>query len=209
MNDNKVPQAAESRATQHWEAVKRRLGEIESRLVAEFEPAPADVQQRLRQRAQVLAQPGPPVETGELLDLQLFEISQETYGIETQYVVEVVPLRQLAAIPCTPDHILGIVNVRGRMVSVLDLRRFFELPFKGLSDLNSVVVIADEQMEFGLLTDRIQGSRVLPERQVLEPPSHLQGIRADYLLGVTADRWILLDGRRLLRDPRLVVEDRV
>ncbi|MDC0663416.1 chemotaxis protein CheW [Marinobacter sp. SS21] len=209
MNNDKLPQETESRATQHWAAIKRRLAEMESRLVAEFEPAPAEVEQRLRQRAEKLARPEPPMEAGSTLDLQLFELSQETYGIETRYVDEVVPLRQLASIPCTPDHILGIVNVRGRMVSVLDLRRFFELPFKGLSDLNSVMVIADKHMEFGLLTDRIQGSSVFPECKVLEPPAHLQGIRADYLLGVTADQRILLDGQRLLTDPHLVVEDRL
>lgn len=209
MNKDKVSQATESRANQHWISIKRRLSEIESRLAAEFEPSPADVRHRLRQRAQELARPEVPAEDGVTLDLQLFEISGETYGLETRYIDEVVPLRQLANIPCTPEHILGIVNVRGRMVSVLDLRRFFELPFKGLSDLNSVMVISNEHMEFGLLTDRIHGSSLLPEHQVLEPPAHLQGIRADYLLGVTAEQWILLDGQRLLMDSRLVVEDRL
>ncbi len=153
--------------------------------------------------------PGQQVETGATLDLQVFELSQETYAIETRYVEEVVPLKLMAPIPCTPDYILGLVNVRGRMVSVVDIRCFFELPLQGLSDLNSVVVIADDQMEFGLLTDRIQDGVVLPESQVLPPPANLKGIRADYLLGVTADQWTLLDGQKLLADPRLVVEERI
>lgn len=209
MSREQTPGTTGSGDRQHWEEIKKRLGEIELRLAAEFDPTPEDVKERLRQRAQQLAQPEPEIEMGEILDVQLFKISQETYGIETRYVEEVVPLRQLATVPCTPEHILGIVNVRGRMVSVLDLRRFFELPFKGLSDLNSVMVVSDGQMEFGLLTDRIQGSRALPERQILEPPAHLQGIRSDYLLGVTAAQWVILDGQRLLADPRLVVEERV
>lgn len=191
----------------YWQQTRQRLREIESRLISGFEPTPDEVHNRLRQRARELAEPQPEAEASPMLELQLFELSRETYGIETRYVTEVVPLKQLAQVPCTPDHILGIVNVRGRMVSVLDIRRLFDLPLKGLSDLNNVMVIADETMEFGLLTDRIQGSRMLPEAQVQPPPAHLQGIRADYLLGVTAGLWILLDGQRLLADPRLVVED--
>lgn len=204
-----MTEEAEPKGAQHWDEIKRRLNEIESRLVMEFNPAPDEVRNRLRQRARELARPVQRAETGATLDLQVFELSQETYAIETRYVEEVVPLKLLAPIPCTPDHILGLVNVRGRMVSVVDIRCFFELPLKGLSDLNSVVVIADDQMEFGLLTDRIQNGVVLPESRVLPPPANLQGIRADYLLGVTADQWTLLDGRKLLVDPRLVVEERV
>lgn len=204
-----MTEEAEPKGAQHWDEIKRRLNEIESRLVMEFNPAPDEVRNRLRQRARELARPVQRAETGATLDLQVFELSQEIYAIETRYVEEVVPLRMMAPIPCTPDYILGLISVRGRMVSVLDIRCFFELPLKGLSDLNSVVVIADDQMEFGLLTDRIQNGVVLPESRVLPPPANLQGIRADYLLGVTADQWTLLDGRKLLVDPRLVVEERV
>lgn len=200
---------AKPKGAQHWDEIRHRLSGIESRLVTEFAPDPEEVRNRLRQRARELARPVPQVETGATLDLQVFELSQEIYAIETRYVDEVVQLKMMAPIPCTPDYILGLINVRGRMVSVLDIRCFFGLPFKGLSDLNSVVVIADDQMEFGLLTDRIQNPVVLPESRVLPPPANLQGIRADYLLGVTADQWTLLDGQKLLADPRLVVEERI
>ncbi len=193
---------------QHWEQIKERMQALESALLAELEPGPEAVHRRLKERARELARPAPNETTGEMLDLQLFELSGETYAIETEYVDEAVPLRQMTTIPCTPEFVLGIVNVRGRMVSVVDLRRFFDLPIKGLSDQNRLLVIHDEHMEFALLTDRVPGGTLLPTAELQDPPVHLEGIRADYLLGVTDRHWAVLDAGRLLADPRLVVEER-
>ena len=192
----------------HWEHIKARMQAVESALVTELEPGPEAVQRRLKERARELARPAPPGTTGETLDLQIFELSGETYAIETRYVDEAVPLKRMTTVPCTPDFVLGIVNVRGRMVSVVDLRRFFDLPLKGLSDQNRLLVIHDERMEFALLTDRVPGGTLLPTGELQEPPANLSGIRADYLLGVTAHQLTVLDAGRLLADPRLVVEER-
>ncbi len=192
---------------QYWEQIKTRMQDLESALVTGFEPAPETVHHRLRERARLLAQPAPKDTSGERLDVQVFELSGETYAVETRYVDEALPLRQMTTIPCTPNFILGVVNVRGRMVSVVDLRCFFGLPLKGLSDQNHLLVIHSERMEFALLTDRVPGGFRLPRQEIQEPPVNLEGVRKDYLLGVTVRHWTVLDADRLLTDPRLVVED--
>jgi purine-binding chemotaxis protein CheW len=101
--------------------------------------------------------------------------------------------------------VLGIVNVRGHIVSVLDLRVFFELPIEGLSDKNYLVVLRNQDMEFGLLADRIRGIEQIPRDSLQAGLANLTGIRANYLLGVTAEQTTVLDGARLLGDPNLRV----
>src|SRR5882757_6299566 len=96
---------------------------------------PNDPQEILRARARVLARPPErQAEAGAMLDLLEFRLAQECYAVENRYVQEVCPLKELTPLPCTPPFLLGIVNVRGRILPVLDLKKFFDLPEKGLTD---------------------------------------------------------------------------
>ncbi|WP_409524974.1 chemotaxis protein CheW [Nitrincola sp. MINF-07-Sa-05] len=176
---------------------------------SQTEPDEDQMQQCLVERARLLARPD--VEPDNSLQLALFhfELAQEIYAVEAQFVIEVLPLRQLTSIPGTPDHLPGVVSVRGRIVSVLDLRCLFEMPRRGLTDLNRIAVLSNGTMEFALLTDRTVGFCTIPEQALQAGPSHLKGIRKEYLLGVTQEHWAVLDGRKLLGDPHLVVESYV
>jgi len=91
----------------------------------------------------------------------------------------------------------------------VDLRRFFELPEVGLSDLNRVLVVSDGTVEFGLLADAVAGVISLPLDQLKAPPAALTGIREEFLAGVTADRLALLDIAKILRDRRILVHEEV
>jgi purine-binding chemotaxis protein CheW len=82
---------------------------------------------------------------------------------------------------------------------------FFELPIEGLSDKNYLVVLRNQDMEFGLLADRIRGIKQIPRDSLQAGLANLTGIRANYLLGVTAEQTTVLDGTRLLGDPNLRV----
>lgn len=190
-----------------WEHLKERMRLTEQGLQAEFEPSAEQVRLRLEQRAASLAATTAAIAREPLLELLLFELCEEFYAVETRHVEVVVPLRQMTPIPCTPEFVLGVMSVRGRVRSILDLRRFFELPLTGLSDRNTVVVLSGGDMEFCLLADRIVGSQSMAAIRLQKPLSNLAGIRADYLLGVTHQHWAVLDAEKLLRDSRLIVND--
>ncbi|MGC3990727.1 MAG: chemotaxis protein CheW [Chthoniobacteraceae bacterium] len=70
--------------------------------------------------------------------------------------------------PCVPAFIRGVVNLRGRILPVLDLKRFFDLPEKGITDLHRIIFVRGCEMEFGLLADEITGVRTIAER-TLQP----------------------------------------
>jgi purine-binding chemotaxis protein CheW len=168
----------------------------------------ASAEQILRARAQKLARP--PVrapETKELLEVLEFRLSQERYAVETEYVREVYPLKDLTPLPGTPSFVLGIVNVRGRILAVFDLKKFFALPERGLTDLHRIILVRGADLEFGLLADEIAGVRSLPLKSLQPSLPTLTGIGADYLKGVTADHLVVLNMARILQDPRIIVQD--
>ena len=118
----------------------------------------------------------------------------------------VARLGELTPVPGAPDFLVGITNRGGEILAVMDLRPFFGLAAKGLSDLSRVIVLSDDQAELGVLADAIDEVIPLRTDEVLEPPLTATGIGREYLRGVTADALIVLDGGVLLRDPRLCID---
>jgi purine-binding chemotaxis protein CheW len=168
------------------------------------------VRQVLHERALALAQRAvEPPAADTLIELLEFRLAHERYAVETRHVREVHPFRNLTPLPCAPAFVRGVVNVRGRIIAVIDIKRFFDLPEAGLSDLHRVVLIQGHGMEVGLLADSVAGVQSIPLQDLQEQLPHLTGIRADYLKGVTAEGLVVLDARRLLEDPRIIVEEEV
>jgi purine-binding chemotaxis protein CheW len=137
----------------------------------------------------------------------IFTLAAETYGIESAFVREVYPLKDFTPLPGVPSYIFGIVNVRGQILPVVDLKKFFNLPEKGLGDLNRVIILYDDQMEFGILADVVQGTQDIELEDILTVPPTINGIGEEYLKGVTKERLIVLNAKRLLSDKNIVVND--
>lgn len=168
------------------------------------------VEQILHERAVALARrPILPPAPETLIELLEFRLAHERYAVETRHVREVHPLRSLTPLPCAPGFVRGIVNVRGRITAVLDIKRFFELPEAGLTDLHRVVLIQGQGIEVGLLADAIVGVHAIPLQDLQDQLPTLTGIRADFLKGITADGLVVLDAQRMLEDPRIIVEEEV
>lgn len=162
----------------------------------------------LRERAIALARsPEAQESEGERLELLEFILAQERYAIESVYVREVYPLTEFTPIPGTPAFILGIINVRGQILSVTNLKKFFDLPEKGLTDLNKVVILRKGGMEFGLLADAVVGIRFVSLSEIQPSLSTLTGIRSKYLRGVTPDALVILDAAKILSDPKMIVQE--
>jgi purine-binding chemotaxis protein CheW len=164
----------------------------------------------LRARADALAQPAvnaqPPA--GGLAVLE-FGLAQERYGIAAHAVREVFPLRMLTPVPCCPRFVLGIVNVRGQILPVVDIKKLFDLPDQALSELNKVIIVHDEEMELGILADVVIGMRLVPLDSIQTSLPTLAGIRERYLKGITRDRLVVLNIEKILLDPKIVVNEEV
>ncbi|MGH8442507.1 MAG: chemotaxis protein CheW [Nevskiaceae bacterium] len=175
-----------------------------------FRPAAThDAREILRARARALARIPAPAAAGGLLEVLEFGLAQERYAVETRHVREVQPLKQLSPLPCTPPFLLGVVNLRGRVVPVFDIRKLFDLPEQGLTDLHRVIVVRGADLELGLLAETIVAVRSVALDSLQASLPTLTGIRADYLKGVTAGNLVVLELDRILTDPRIVVDQRV
>jgi len=173
-------------------------------------PAGLDKQKVLRERAVALAREPAKEKLAEaMLEVVEFRLAAERYGIESAFVREVYPLRELTPVPCTPPFVMGIVNVRGQIVTVVDLKRFFDLPQQGLSDLNKVVILRAPGMGVGILADAVLGVRAVPVAALQPALPTLTGVREEFLRGVTAERLVVLDAGKLLSMPLLCVNEEV
>ncbi|HWQ35671.1 MAG TPA: chemotaxis protein CheW [Blastocatellia bacterium] len=194
-----------------WNIIHQRLRLAEQALAEQSAAlTPEEQHGILRTRAQKLAR-APLQQTAEETQLEVieFRMAGERCAIETAWVREVWPLRELTPVPCTPPFVRGVINVRGRIVSVIEPGRFFGLQSGGLTDLNKAIILHSPQMEFGLLADEIIGVRAVPVNALQPELPTLTGLRADYLRGVTGDGLVILAADRLLSDPNLIVREEV
>lgn len=172
--------------------------------------ASSEAQRILKERAQALARvPQAPPTDEVLLEILEFRLAKECYAVETRHVQEVHPLRELTPLPGTPPFLRGIVNVRSRILPVLDLKRFFGLPEQGLTDLHRIILVRGHDLELGLLADVVAGVHTLPAGSLQPSLPTLTGIHAEYLKGVTDERLVVLDLDRVLTDPKIIVHEDV
>lgn len=197
-------------ARTNWQDIHERLERARLALERGFELSEERQRQILKQRARVQAQPPPvAVAPDQLLEVIEFRLAGVRYAVETQWAREVWPLRELTPVPCTPAFVRGVINLRGRILSVVDLRRFFDLPLGGLSDLNKVILLRTAALEFGILADQVLGVRQVALAELHPVASGLGGIRAEYVRGVTSDTLLVLAVEQLLADPRLIVREEI
>ena len=169
-----------------------------------------EIRTLLKNRAIAMAQePEQKRETSTITEIIEFILAAESYGIESAFVREVYPLKDYTPLPGLPPYIFGIINVRGQILSVIDLKKFFNLPEKGLGDLNRVIILCDDQMEFGILADMVHGTQQIELEDIRDVPSTVTGIGEEYLKGVTKERLIVINAKRLLSDKSIVVNDEV
>jgi purine-binding chemotaxis protein CheW len=208
--DEAAPRRKKRLVPVDWHEVRLRLEAARAAIEQVWAPPPEETRRILKTRAEALAREHAPAATaGERLEVVEFVLAGERYAVETRVVRDVYPLEQLTPLPCTPAFVLGIVNLRGEILSVIDIKKFFDLPEKGLTDLNKVIVLESGAMRFGILADAITGVHRIPVAGIQPSLPTLTGIRAEYLRGVTAGRTVILDAEALLTDPNIVVQEQV
>ncbi len=182
-----------------WAEIHRRMDAIEHTLELGWKPSGERKQRVLRERAAALSrEPLGAEPTGETLEVLEFLLAHEHYGMELRYVREVYLLKDLTPLPGTPAFILGVANVRGQVLLIVDLKRLFDLPDRGLTDLNKIIIVEAPGVELGILADSVLGLVTVPAAEIQPALPTLTGIREDFLRGVTRQSMVLLDAKKLL-----------
>ncbi len=133
----------------------------------------------------------------ESIEVTEFVLATEHYGIETSFIEEVHTLTAYTYVPCTPDYVYGIMNIRGEIVSIIDLKVLLGLPQVGITDLKKVIIVHNNHMKFGVLADQIIGVGHIPMDYIQNPPQTLHDDQKKYLRGVTKNSVIVLDVEKI------------
>jgi purine-binding chemotaxis protein CheW len=161
----------------------------------------------LRNRARAIAQRPPIPEAGETLAYLEFVVAGEKFGLGIASVQEVCPLKDFAPLPGVPSFIKGVMNLRGRILAILDLVSLFRLPSKGLTSQNKVIFLHQETMTTGVLADEVRGLRTVMLNRLQASLPTLDGKRAEYLKGIAPDCTVILDAGKIMADKTLVLQE--
>lgn len=140
-----------------------------------------------------------------------FVLGAAHYAVPAANVREVRPVHELTPVPCTPAFVSGIMSAHGRIIAVIDLKTYLDLPESGLTDLNKVIILQHADMEFGVLADGIVGGHWLPLSQIESqaPSPASPHPRVACVRGVTPQQTTVLDVRAIASDPSFVIDEEV
>ncbi|WP_282176965.1 chemotaxis protein CheW [Vibrio nereis] len=139
----------------------------------------------------------------EVLQWVTFQLEEETYGINVMQVREVLRYTEIAPVPGAPDYVLGIINLRGNVVTVIDTRSRFGLIDGEITDNTRIIVIESEHQVIGILVDSVAEVVYLRSSQIDTTPSVGTDESAKFIQGVSnrdGKLLILVDLNKLLTD---------
>lgn len=141
--------------------------------------------------------------TDEVLQWVTFKLEDETYGINVMQVQEVLRYTEIAPVPGAPMYVLGIINLRGNVVTVIDTRQRFGLESAELTDNTRIVIIEAEKQVIGILVDSVAEVVYLKKSEIDEAPNVGNEESAKFIQGVSnrdGELLILVDLNQLLSD---------
>jgi purine-binding chemotaxis protein CheW len=139
----------------------------------------------------------------EVVQWVTFRLEGETYGINVMQVQEVLRYTEIAPVPGAPDYVLGIINLRGNVVTVIDTRSRFGLPPNEITDNSRIVIIEAEKQVVGILVDSVAEVVYLRSSEIDSAPNIGTEESAKFIQGVSNhgdELLILVDLNKLLSD---------
>lgn len=139
-----------------------------------------------------------------------FRLGNETYGINVMQVQEVLRVSEIAPVPGAPDYVLGIINLRGNVVTVVDTRRRFGLPSKEPDEMSRIVIIEAAEQVIGILVDSVAEVVELRTAEIETAPNVGNEDSARYILGVTSREGkllILVDLNKFLTEEEIAAAE--
>lgn len=141
-----------------------------------------------------------------------FELKSEQYALEINQVKEIIKVPKITEISTASKNVLGIINLRGKLVPVFDLRRCLNMSSQGIAPNSRIMIVEVEKQDIGILVDQVTEVLKLQQDEIEDPPSHLVQQNTKIIRGVykTEDRFVILlglDGILNLNDLDVLLEE--
>jgi purine-binding chemotaxis protein CheW len=138
----------------------------------------------------------------------IFSVGEENYGISIRYVIEIIGIGEITKVPELPGYVKGILNLRGKIITVMDARLRFKKEERGYDDRTCIIVINIESITFGLIVDSVKEVASINESDISPPPTinkqddgaggFIEGIGK-----VENDIWLLINCMMLLTNSEM------
>ncbi|MBU3215145.1 chemotaxis protein CheW [Clostridium estertheticum] len=135
-----------------------------------------------------------------------FSVGKESYGIEIKFVTEIIGIQEITEVPELPDYVKGIINLRGKIIPVIDVRLRFRKEPKDYNDRTCIVVINIKETVVGLIVDNVAEVINIDDSNIVPPPQMKTGFHNRYVRGIGKvgnEVKLLLDCDKLLNDEEL------
>ena len=113
-----------------------------------------------------------------------FVLAEEEYGLEILKVREIIGLMEITAVPRTPHHIKGVINLRGKVIPVIDLRLKFEMTEAEHTEETCVIVVDVSGVEMGILVDKVSEVQDIVAGDIDDAPSFGTDVNTEFILGM-------------------------
>ncbi|MCI7260911.1 MAG: chemotaxis protein CheW [Selenomonas sp.] len=129
-----------------------------------------------------------------------FTLGEELYGIDIRAVIEIIGIMPITKVPEVPAYVQGIINLRGKIIPVVDMRLRFGQEYRPYSDRTCVIIISVNDVLIGLIIDGVSEVLTIPENSIVPPPE-LKSVRNRYVknIGKLSEEKVvlLLDWKKL------------
>ena len=141
-----------------------------------------------------------------------FALGKEVYGIEICFVTEIVGVQKISNLPGSPAFIKGVINLRGKIIPVVDMRLRFKIEPIEYTNRTCIVVIDIQELTVGLIVDKVREVAAIPDECISPPPSTGIGYRNRFIKGIGKSDdgvQLLLDCEQLFRDEEMEVFNKI
>ncbi len=112
-----------------------------------------------------------------------FRLGKEDYGIEIRFVTEIIGIQKITEVPDMPDFVRGVINLRGKVIPVMDVRTRFKMPPREYDDRTCIIVVNIDDKSVGLVVDKVNEVANIPDNQI-EPPPKTSRAASRYIQGI-------------------------
>jgi purine-binding chemotaxis protein CheW len=140
---------------------------------------------------------------GNLNQIVSFNLADEEYGLDIMKVQEIILIGEITQMPQAPPYVRGLINLRGHVIPIIDLRQRFGLPETGKNESQRIIVVNVSQRTIGIVVDEVDQVLRVKAEDMEPPPTSIKGIKHDFISGLAKlenKLVILLDVENLLTE---------
>lgn len=140
-----------------------------------------------------------------------FNVNNEKYAFDIKYINEVFKPKKVTPLPCTPSFIIGIINFRGKILSVIDIRNFigFTHDIKDFNEVRQVIIVKVNEFEVGILVDNVLGYYSISAEEIQKNVLTLTEDRKEFIVGIARNRTMIIDIKNVMLSEKIIVNDSV